>query len=190
MIRDSLLPIGSKLTQSTSPLTGRVASPHAGHLHSAPDDEQLAKSDGPGCGCRQGGTLVIDRTEAAVIDVNTGKCTRAGGLDERSPRTVWKRPRRSCASCLARYRHRGHRLHRHGAGSNRDLVLRRLTEVAWPAIARLEAGDVAGAGAQLAPQAVGNQRTDRPVLHIVSSCGRRILRMTQSIRPAVRLGEI
>lgn len=75
---------------------------------SAPDvftvhriDEQLAKAMDRKVWLPSGGTLVIDRTEAmTVIDVNTGKFTGAGATSSRrSPRTIWKRPRRSCASC-------------------------------------------------------------------------------------------
>ncbi|BCI86887.1 hypothetical protein NIIDMKKI_20930 [Mycobacterium kansasii] len=64
-------------------------------------DEQLTKAMDRKVWLPSGGTLVIDRTEAmTVIDVNTGKFTGSGAISSRpSPRTTWRRPRRSCVSC-------------------------------------------------------------------------------------------
>lgn len=106
---------------------------------SAPDvftvhriDEQLAKAMDRKVWLPSGGTLVIDRTEAmTVIDVNTGKFTGAGGNLEQ---TVTKNNLEAAEEIVRQLRLRD-------IGgivvidfidmvleSNRDLVLRRLTE--------------------------------------------------------------
>ena len=102
-------------------------------------DEQLAKALDRKVWLPSGGTLVIDRTEAmTVVDVNTGKFTGAGGnLEE----TVTRNNLEAAEEIV-----RQMRLRDIGGmivvdfidmvlESNRDLVLRRLTE-AWAAIAR------------------------------------------------------
>ncbi|HEY5841007.1 MAG TPA: Rne/Rng family ribonuclease, partial [Mycobacterium sp.] len=95
-------------------------------------DEQLAKAMDRKVWLPSGGTLVIDRTEAmTVVDVNTGKFTGAGGNLEQ---TVTKNNLESAEEIVRQLRLRD-------IGgiividfidmvleSNRDLVLRRLTE--------------------------------------------------------------
>ena len=101
-------------------------------------DEQLAKALDRKVWLPSGGTLVIDRTEAmTVVDVNTGKFTGAGGnLEE----TVTRNNLEAAEEIV-----RQMRLRDIGGmivvdfidmvlESNRDLVLRRLTE-AWAATA-------------------------------------------------------
>lgn len=96
-------------------------------------DEQLAKAMDRKVWLPSGGTLVIDRTEAmTVIDVNTGKFTGSGGNLEQ---TVTKNNLEAAEEIVRQLRLRD-------IGgivvidfidmvleSNRDLVLRRLTEV-------------------------------------------------------------
>ena len=95
-------------------------------------DEQLAKAMDRKVWLPSGGTLVIDRTEAmTVVDVNTGKFTGAGGNLEQ---TVTKNNLEAAEEIVRQLRLRD-------IGgiividfidmvleSNRDLVLRRLTE--------------------------------------------------------------
>ncbi len=120
-----------KLTQY-QPLTGpdEKAGPEVFAVHRI--DEQLAKAMDRKVWLPSGGTLVIDRTEAmTVVDVNTGKFTGSGGnLEE----TVTKNNLEAAEETVRQLRLRD-------IGgiividfidmvleSNRDLVLRRLTE--------------------------------------------------------------
>lgn len=104
-------------------------------------DEQLAKAMDRKVWLPSGGTLV-DRTEAmTVVDVNTGKFTGSGGNLEQPSRATTSEAAEEIVRQL-RLRDIGGIVvidHRHGARSNRDLVLRRLTE-AWPATARAPPG--------------------------------------------------
>ncbi|ULP49795.1 ribonuclease E/G [Mycolicibacter virginiensis] len=121
----------SKLTRYTAP-TGPdgQAGPDVFAVHRI--DEQLAKALDRKVWLPSGGTLVIDRTEAmTVVDVNTGKFTGSGGnLEE----TVTKNNLEAAEEIVRQLRLRD-------IGgiividfidmvleSNRDLVLRRLTE--------------------------------------------------------------
>ena len=121
----------SKLTRYTAP-TGPEgqAGPDVFAVHRI--DEQLAKALDRKVWLPSGGTLVIDRTEAmTVVDVNTGKFTGSGGnLEE----TVTKNNLEAAEEIVRQLRLRD-------IGgiividfidmvleSNRDLVLRRLTE--------------------------------------------------------------
>lgn len=88
--------------------------------------EQIEKVSSARCGCswRLFSSFIIVTEAMTVVDVNTGvQCSRRPRRP--SPRTT-SRPQRLSAAAPARHRrhHRG-RLHRHGACSNRDLVLRR-----------------------------------------------------------------
>ena len=107
-----------------------VAGPDVFAVHRI--DEQLAKAMDRKVWLPSGGTLVIDRTEAmTVVDVNTGKFTGAGGNLEQ---TVTKNNLEAAEEIVRQLRLRD-------IGgivvidfidmvleSNRDLVLRRLTE--------------------------------------------------------------
>ncbi len=121
----------SKLTKY-EPATGPegAAGPDVFAVHRI--DEQLAKAMDRKVWLPSGGTLVIDRTEAmTVIDVNTGKFTGSGGNLEQ---TVTKNNLEAAEEIVRQLRLRD-------VGgmvvidfidmvleSNRDLVLRRLTE--------------------------------------------------------------
>jgi len=121
----------SKLTKY-EPATGpdEASGPDVFALHRI--DEQLAKAMDRKVWLPSGGTLVIDRTEAmTVIDVNTGKFTGSGGNLEQ---TVTKNNLEAAEEIVRQLRLRD-------VGgivvidfidmvleSNRDLVLRRLTE--------------------------------------------------------------
>ncbi|MEO8813640.1 MAG: Rne/Rng family ribonuclease [Mycobacterium sp.] len=117
----------------------RYSPPESAAGHAGPDvfavhriDEQLAKAMDRKVWLPSGGTLVIDRTEAmTVVDVNTGKFTGAGGNLEQ---TVTKNNLEAAEEVVRQLRLRD-------IGgmivvdfidmvleSNRDLVLRRLTE--------------------------------------------------------------
>nr|WP_246228130.1 Rne/Rng family ribonuclease [Mycolicibacterium helvum] len=118
----------SKLTKYDSP--GGPGGPDVFAVHRI--DEQLAKALDRKVWLPSGGTLVIDRTEAmTVVDVNTGKFTGAGGNLEQ---TVTKNNLEAAEEIVRQLRLRD-------IGgivvidfidmvleSNRDLVLRRLTE--------------------------------------------------------------
>ena len=139
-------------------------------------DEQLAKAMDRKVWLPSGGTLVIDRTEAmTVVDVNTGKFTGSGGNLEQ---TVTRNNLEAAEEIVRQLRLRD-------IGgivvidfidmvleSNRDLVLRRLTECAGPRPHPPPGvrGDVAGPGAA-DPQAVGH-RADRGVLDVVPALRR------------------
>jgi len=110
--------------------SGGVAAPDVFAVHRI--DEQLAKAMDRKVWLPSGGTLVIDRTEAmTVVDVNTGKFTGSGGNLEQ---TVTKNNLEAAEEIVRQLRLRD-------IGgmvvidfidmvleSNRDLVLRRLTE--------------------------------------------------------------
>lgn len=110
--------------------SGGVAAPDVFAVHRI--DEQLAKAMDRKVWLPSGGTLVIDRTEAmTVVDVNTGKFTGSGGNLEQ---TVTKNNLEAAEETVRQLRLRD-------IGgmvvidfidmvleSNRDLVLRRLTE--------------------------------------------------------------
>jgi ribonuclease E len=118
----------SKLTRYDT--QSEVAGPDVFAVHRI--DEQLAKAMDRKVWLPSGGTLVIDRTEAmTVVDVNTGKFTGAGGNLEQ---TVTKNNLEAAEEIVRQLRLRD-------IGgiividfidmvleSNRDLVLRRLTE--------------------------------------------------------------
>jgi ribonuclease E len=121
----------SKLNKYESPeSTEGVAGPDIFAVHRI--DEQLAKAMDRKVWLPSGGTLVIDRTEAmTVVDVNTGKFTGSGGNLEQ---TVTKNNLEAAEEIVRQLRLRD-------IGgivvidfidmvleSNRDLVLRRLTE--------------------------------------------------------------
>ena len=130
--------VGSVAPELVSKLT-RYQSPAGPEGQAGPDvfavhriDEQLAKALDRKVWLPSGGTLVIDRTEAmTVVDVNTGKFTGSGGnLEE----TVTKNNLEAAEEIVRQLRLRD-------IGgiividfidmvleSNRDLVLRRLTE--------------------------------------------------------------
>ncbi|GFG70128.1 Rne/Rng family ribonuclease [Mycolicibacter senuensis] len=130
--------VGSVAPELVSKLT-RYQVPEGPEGQSGPDvfavhriDEQLAKAMDRKVWLPSGGTLVIDRTEAmTVVDVNTGKFTGSGGnLEE----TVTKNNLEAAEEIVRQLRLRD-------IGgiividfidmvleSNRDLVLRRLTE--------------------------------------------------------------
>ncbi|HWS92763.1 MAG TPA: Rne/Rng family ribonuclease, partial [Mycobacterium sp.] len=129
---DSVAPeLVSKLTKY-EPATGpdEAGGPDVFAVHRI--DEQLAKAMDRKVWLPSGGTLVIDRTEAmTVIDVNTGKFTGSGGNLEQ---TVTKNNLEAAEEIVRQLRLRD-------VGgivvidfidmvleSNRDLVLRRLTE--------------------------------------------------------------
>jgi ribonuclease E len=121
----------SKLTKY-EPATGPDDSPGPDVFAVHRIDEQLAKAMDRKVWLPSGGTLVIDRTEAmTVIDVNTGKFTGSGGNLEQ---TVTKNNLEAAEEIVRQLRLRD-------VGgivvidfidmvleSNRDLVLRRLTE--------------------------------------------------------------
>jgi len=126
---DSVAPeLVSKLTKYDPP--GGPDAPDVFAVHRI--DEQLAKAMDRKVWLPSGGTLVIDRTEAmTVVDVNTGKFTGAGGNLEQ---TVTKNNLEAAEEIVRQLRLRD-------IGgivvidfidmvleSNRDLVLRRLTE--------------------------------------------------------------
>jgi ribonuclease E len=110
--------------------SGGVAAPDVFAVHRI--DEQLAKAMDRKVWLPSGGTLVIDRTEAmTIVDVNTGKFTGSGGNLEQ---TVTKNNLEAAEEIVRQLRLRD-------IGgmvvidfidmvleSNRDLVLRRLTE--------------------------------------------------------------
>jgi ribonuclease E len=121
----------SKLTKYEPPeLSEGQAGPDVFAVHRI--DEQLAKAMDRKVWLPSGGTLVIDRTEAmTVVDVNTGKFTGSGGNLEQ---TVTKNNLEAAEEIVRQLRLRD-------IGgivvidfidmvleSNRDLVLRRLTE--------------------------------------------------------------
>jgi ribonuclease E len=121
----------SKLTKyEAANLAGGVAGPDVFAVHRI--DEQLAKAMDRKVWLPSGGTLVIDRTEAmTIVDVNTGKFTGSGGNLEQ---TVTKNNLEAAEEIVRQLRLRD-------VGgivvidfidmvleSNRDLVLRRLTE--------------------------------------------------------------
>jgi ribonuclease E len=121
----------SKLTKYEPPeLSGGQPGPDVFAVHRI--DEQLAKAMDRKVWLPSGGTLVIDRTEAmTVVDVNTGKFTGSGGNLEQ---TVTKNNLEAAEEIVRQLRLRD-------IGgivvidfidmvleSNRDLVLRRLTE--------------------------------------------------------------
>ncbi len=121
----------SKLTKYEPAVSsGGVPAPDVFAVHRI--DEQLAKAMDRKVWLPSGGTLVIDRTEAmTVVDVNTGKFTGAGGNLEQ---TVTKNNLEAAEEIVRQLRLRD-------IGgivvidfidmvleSNRDLVLRRLTE--------------------------------------------------------------
>ena len=121
----------SKLTNyEVAELSGGQAGPDVFTVHRI--DEQLAKAMDRKVWLPSGGTLVIDRTEAmTVVDVNTGKFTGSGGNLEQ---TVTKNNLEAAEEIVRQLRLRD-------IGgivvidfidmvleSNRDLVLRRLTE--------------------------------------------------------------
>ncbi|WKG01601.1 Rne/Rng family ribonuclease [Mycolicibacterium sp. HK-90] len=133
--------INSYVNTVAPDLVGRLTKyePAGGADGSAPDvfavhriDEQLAKAMDRKVWLPSGGTLVIDRTEAmTVVDVNTGKFTGAGGNLEQ---TVTRNNLEAAEEIVRQLRLRD-------IGgivvidfidmvleSNRDLVLRRLTE--------------------------------------------------------------
>ncbi|WP_264077518.1 Rne/Rng family ribonuclease [Mycolicibacterium houstonense] len=133
--------INSYVNTVAPDLVGRLTKyePAGGTDGSAPDvfavhriDEQLAKAMDRKVWLPSGGTLVIDRTEAmTVVDVNTGKFTGAGGNLEQ---TVTRNNLEAAEEIVRQLRLRD-------IGgivvidfidmvleSNRDLVLRRLTE--------------------------------------------------------------
>ncbi|BBZ76707.1 ribonuclease E [Mycolicibacterium anyangense] len=124
-VAPELLP---KLTKYDPP--GGATAPDVFAVHRI--DEQLAKAMDRKVWLPSGGTLVIDRTEAmTVVDVNTGKFTGAGGNLEQ---TVTKNNLEAAEEIVRQLRLRD-------IGgivvidfidmvleSNRDLVLRRLTE--------------------------------------------------------------
>jgi ribonuclease E len=119
--------LGSKMTKYETAADG---GPDVFAVHRV--DEQLAKAMDRKVWLPSGGTLVIDRTEAmTVIDVNTGKFTGSGGTLEQ---TVTKNNLEAAEEVVRQLRLRD-------VGgivvidfidmvleSNRDLVLRRLTE--------------------------------------------------------------
>ncbi|MFZ0903757.1 MAG: Rne/Rng family ribonuclease, partial [Mycobacterium sp.] len=121
----------SKLNKyETAELSGGGTGPDVFAVHRI--DEQLAKAMDRKVWLPSGGTLVIDRTEAmTVVDVNTGKFTGSGGNLEQ---TVTKNNLEAAEEIVRQLRLRD-------IGgivvidfidmvleSNRDLVLRRLTE--------------------------------------------------------------
>ena len=120
----------SKLNKYEPPSGPESAGPDVFAVHRI--DEQLAKAMDRKVWLPSGGTLVIDRTEAmTVIDVNTGKFTGSGGNLEQ---TVTKNNLEAAEEIVRQLRLRD-------IGgivvidfidmvleSNRDLVLRRLTE--------------------------------------------------------------
>ncbi|MBO0880479.1 MAG: ribonuclease E/G, partial [Mycobacterium sp.] len=121
----------SKLTKyEPAELSGGQTGPDVFAVHRI--DEQLAKAMDRKVWLPSGGTLVIDRTEAmTVVDVNTGKFTGSGGNLEQ---TVTKNNLEAAEEIVRQLRLRD-------VGgivvidfidmvleSNRDLVLRRLTE--------------------------------------------------------------
>ena len=159
-------------------------------------DEQLTKALDRKVWLPSGGTLVIDRTEAmTVVDVNTGKFTGSGGnLEE----TVTRNNLEAAEEIVRQLRLRD-------IGgivvidfidmvleSNRDLVLRRLTECLGPRPHPPPGvrGDVAGLGAA-DPKAVGH-RPDRGVFHAMPALrGPResyctAIRSTRRQRPAAK----
>ena len=83
-------------------------------------DEQILKGLDRKVFLPSGGHLVIDRTEAmTVVDVNTGKYTGAGRQprgDGHPQQPGGGRGDRPAAAAARPRRHRGDRLHRHGAG--------------------------------------------------------------------------
>jgi ribonuclease E len=129
---DSVAPeLVSKLTKyEVAELSGGQSGPDVFAVHRI--DEQLAKAMDRKVWLPSGGTLVIDRTEAmTVVDVNTGKFTGSGGNLEQ---TVTKNNLEAAEEIVRQLRLRD-------IGgivvidfidmvleSNRDLVLRRLTE--------------------------------------------------------------
>ncbi|GBE65061.1 ribonuclease [Mycobacterium sp. MFM001] len=120
----------SKLTKYEAPGSDGQEGPDVFAVHRI--DEQLAKAMDRKVWLPSGGTLVIDRTEAmTVVDVNTGKFTGSGGNLEQ---TVTKNNLEAAEEIVRQLRLRD-------IGgivvidfidmvleSNRDLVLRRLTE--------------------------------------------------------------
>ena len=120
----------SKLTKYEPPRARMKTDPDVFAVHRI--DEQLAKAMDRKVWLPSGGTLVIDRTEAmTVVDVNTGKFTGSGGNLEQ---TVTKNNLEAAEEIVRQLRLRD-------IGgivvidfidmvleSNRDLVLRRLTE--------------------------------------------------------------
>ena len=162
-------------------------------------DEQLTKALDRKVWLPSGGTLVIDRTEAmTVVDVNTGKFTGSGGNLEQ---TVTRNNLEAAEETVRQLRLRD-------IGgiividfidmvleSNRDLVLRRLTEALGqgPHAAPGVRGDVARFGAA-DPQEAGH-RPDRGVLHDLPAlrgprdrAARRSRRLRCGTRPQVRAG--
>ena len=132
-------------------------------------DEQLTKAMDRKVWLPSGGTLVIDRTEAmTVVDVNTGKFTGSGGNLEQ---TVTRNNLEAAEEIVRQLRLRD-------IGgivvidfidmvleSNRDLVLRRLTEALARDRTRHQVSEVTSLGLGAAdPKAVGH-RPDRGVFH-------------------------
>ena len=143
-------------------------------------DEQLAKAMDRKVWLPSGGTLVIDRTEAmTVVDVNTGKFTGSGGNLEQ---TVTRNNLEAAEEIVRQLRLRD-------IGgiividfidmvleSNRDLVLRRLTEALARDRTRHQVSEVTSLGlVQLTRKRLGTG-PDRGVLHAVLALrGRGIL---------------
>ncbi len=131
-------------------------------------DEQLAKAMDRKVWLPSGGTLVIDRTEAmTVVDVNTGKFTGAGGNLEQ---TVTRNNLEAAEEIVRQLRLRD-------IGgiivvdfidmvleSNRDLVLRRLTEALARDRTRHQVSEVTSLGLVQLTRKQAGHRPDRGVL--------------------------
>ncbi|BBX97233.1 ribonuclease E [Mycobacterium lacus] len=169
----------SKLTKYEPP-TGEdgQAGPDVFAVHRI--DEQLAKAMDRKVWLPSGGTLVIDRTEAmTVIDVNTGKFTGSGGNLEQ---TVTKNNLEAAEEIVRQLRLRD-------IGgivvidfidmvleSNRDLVLRRLTEALARDRTRHQVSEVTSLGlVQLTRKRLGTGLIEAFSTSCPNCCGRGLL---------------
>ncbi|MBY0443020.1 MAG: Rne/Rng family ribonuclease, partial [Mycobacteriaceae bacterium] len=195
---DSVAPeLSSKLTKY-EPAGGSPTQPGPDVFAVHRIDEQLAKAMERKVWLPSGGTLVIDRTEAmTVIDVNTGKFTGSGGNLEQ---TVTKNNLEAAEEIVRQLRLRD-------IGgivvidfidmvleSNRDLVLRRLTEALARDRTRHQVSEVTSLGlVQLTRKRLGTgliEAFSTPCAH----CGSRGIVVhadpVDSVSPAGRKSEV
>ena len=183
-VAPELLP---KLTRYQSADSSTVAGPDVFAVYRI--DEQLAKAMERKVWLPSGGTLVIDRTEAmTVVDVNTGKFTGSGGNLEQ---TVTKNNLEAAEEIVRQLRLRD-------IGgivvidfidmvleSNRDLVLRRLTEALARDRTRHQVSEVTSLGlVQLTRKRLGTGLVEA-FSTVCSQCGGRgILLHTDPVNSA------